>query len=245
MPIGIIVNAAAVVIGGIIGSVIKDRLSDNIKTTLNMIFGLCAFGMGITSVILMENMPAVILATIVGTLLGIIIHLQKLIAKGAKAMQTAISGFVKAPKGLTEEEFMSDLVMIIVIFVASGTGVYGSIISGVSGDHTILIAKSILDLFTSLIFGCSLGLIVSFIAVPQFIFFFALFLLAKVIYPLTTPTMINDFKAAGGFILLATGFKMTKLKDYPTGDMIPAMFLALPLSWFWTNVVIPFLNSLG
>ena len=42
--------------------------------------------------------------------------------------------------------------------------------------------------------------VTSLVAVPQAAVFFALFFAAKAIYPLTTPTMIGDFKACGGFL---------------------------------------------
>jgi hypothetical protein len=84
-----------------------------------------------------------------------------------------------------------------------------------------------------------LGLIVSAIAIPQFIIFFILFLCAGVIFPMTTPTMINDFKACGGFLMVATGFRMLKLKMFPTADMIPAMILVMPISFMWVNYVLP------
>ena len=77
------------------------------------------------------------------------------------------------------------------------------------------------------------------IAIPQGIIMLALFLLAGVIYPMTTPDMINDFKACGGFIMLATGFRIIQVKNYPTADMIPAMILVMPLSWLWMTYIIP------
>jgi hypothetical protein len=83
-----------------------------------------------------------------------------------------------------------------------------------------------------------LGVVVSLIAVPQFLIFMLLFVLAKVIFPLTTPVMINDFKAAGGVLLLATGFRMLKLRNFPVADMIPAMILIMPVSWFWVNYIL-------
>ena len=56
--IGIIVNVAAVVIGGILGTVFGKHLSTRFTTELNKVFGVCAMGMGISSIPLMENMPA-------------------------------------------------------------------------------------------------------------------------------------------------------------------------------------------
>ena len=69
-----------------------------------------------------------------------------------------------------------------------------------------------------------------------------LFFAATAIFPLTTPGMINDFKACGGFLMLATGFRMVKLKNFPTADMIPAMVLIMPMSWFWVNYILPLVS---
>lgn len=243
MPIGILVNTAVIILGGILGTFAGKILSQRLKDALNMVFGVSALTMGVASVVLMKNMPAVILSVILGTMIGVSIKLGQLINRGAQGMQKVVSRFVPAPKnGLSEEEFTSTLVTIIVLFCASGTGIYGSIVSGISGDHSILLAKSILDFFTAMIFACSLGLVVSLISVPQVIIFLALFFLARVIGPLCSDTMINDFKACGGVILLATGFRMLKLKEFPTADMIPAMVLAMPLSFLWTQYILPLLG---
>lgn len=242
MPIGVIINVLAVVAGGVLGSVAGKFLSQDFKDKLNMIFGVCAMTMGISSIGLMENMPAVIFSVVFGTALGLVIHLGNLINKGGAAMERFISRFVPNKSGLSEEAFTQELVTIIVLFCASGTGIYGTIVSGMSGDQSILLSKSILDLPTATIFACSLGLVVSLIAVPQFVIFMILFLLAGVIYPLTTPAMINDFKACGGVLLIATGLRMLKLKNCPVADMIPAMVLVMPVSAFWVSVIMPLLS---
>ena len=232
MPIGIIVNCLAVAIGGLIGSSASDLLSDQIKQNLNMIFGLASMGMGVSSIVLMQNMPAVILALVTGTLLGLSLGLGDAITRAAAGMQKLFH----AEGGSSDQ-----LVTVIVLFCASGTGIYGSIVSGMSGDHSILIAKSILDFFTAMIFACSLKKTVSLIAVPQFIIMMILFVLAGYIMPLTTPAMINDFKACGGFVMIASGFRILQLKMFPTADMIPAMILVMPLSFLWASYILPLL----
>lgn len=243
MPIGIIANSAAIVIGGIVGALAGEKISQDFKDKLNMIFGACAMTMGISSIVLMENMPAVIFAVILGTVFGLMIHLGEKIDKAAGMMQKLIGKFVKTESSkLPEEEFMSTLITAVVLFCASGTGIYGSLISGMNGDHSILIAKSILDLFTALIFACMLGMVVAVIAVPQFIIFFLLFLMAGIIYPLTTPAMIGDFKACGGVIILVTGFRIIKVKMFPIADMIPAMILVMPLSFLWSTYILPLVS---
>lgn len=239
MPIGVIVNGLSVILGGIFGGVIGNKLSARFKAEITLVFGVCSMGMGINTIPLMENMPAVIFALIIGTAIGLSVLLGQKIDYAARGMERAVSKFITNKSDLSEEEFMLTLVTIIVLFCASGTGIYGCLDSGMSGDHTVLLSKSILDFFTAMIFACNLGYVVSLVAVPQMIIFLALFFAAKMIYPLTTPAMINDFKACGGFIMVATGFRMVKLKNFPIADMLPAMVLVMPFSWFWTTYIMP------
>lgn len=230
MNIGILIDCGSVLLGGLIGSLIKEKLSDSFKSQLNKVLGLSSMGMGTAAVVLMEHMPAVIFALILGTSLGLAIHLGDQITKAAAGMNHLVN------KGETDADRSAMMVTATVLFCASGTGIYGALAAGMNGDSSILIAKSILDLFTAMIFACTLGKSVSLIAIPQFVILEVLFLLAGVIVPLTTPSMINDFKACGGFIMLATGFRMVKLLDFPIADMIPAMVLVMPFSALWANL---------
>ena len=54
--------------------------------------------------------------------------------------------------------------------------------------------------------------------------------------------MIDDFKARGGILMLATGFRMAKIKEFPVADMIPAMILVMPVSWLWSGWLLPLLS---
>ena len=242
MPTGVIINALSVAVGGVIGALIGHKLPARLNAELTKIFGICSMGMGVSAIGLMKNMPAVIFAVIIGTAIGLAVDLGGIINGGAACMERPVRKlFPNKNKTLSKEEYMSMLVTVIVLFCASGTGIYGSLDSGMSGDHTILISKSILDFFTAMIFGETLGMVIAAIAISQCIIFLIIFAAAKFIFPLTTPNMIADFKACGGFLLLATGFRIAKIHDFPVADMIPAMVLVMPVSWLWMNMIIPML----
>ena len=242
MPIGIIINALSVAVGGVIGMLFGSKVPEKIKTELIQIFGVCSMGMGISSIVLMKYMPAVVFSVVIGRAIGLATGLGSWVNKGAAMMQKPVARLFKNQNSdMPEEEYMGTLVTIIVLFCASATGIYGSLDSGISGDHSILITKSILDFFTALVFASNMGMVISFISIPQCLLFLVIFALAKFIYPLTTPDMIADFKACGGFLLLATGLRIAKIKMYPTADMIPAMILVMPVSWFWANCILPML----
>lgn len=242
MPIGVIINALSIFLGEITGTLIKDKLSSKFKQEITLIFGACSMAMGISSIILMKNMPAVIFAIVIGTAIGLAIHLGDKINELAALMRLLTANiFPIKNDDITEEEYMNQLVTIIVLFCASGTGIYGTLTAGMIGDNSILISKSILDFFTAAIFACNLRAVVSTVAIPQFIIFFVLFIGAGFIFPLTNADMILDFKACDGILMLATGFRMIKVKNFPIADMIPAMILVMSFSYIWATFIISLL----
>ena len=239
MPIGVIINTVAIFLGGIAGALLGNKLPEKYKEQLNLIFGLCSMGMGISSIVLMKYMPAVVFALIIGTIVGLVFNLGDKVYELCSKLQKVLIGIVpKKETNMSEREFLATLITVIVLFCSSGMGIYGSLSEGMTGDSSLLITKSILDFFTAAIFACNLGYIVSLIAVPQFVIFTILFLSASFIVPLTTPDMIADFKACGGFLMVAAGFRILKLKMFPVVDMIPAMILVMPFSWFWVNIIL-------
>jgi len=239
MPIGVIINTIAIFLGGIAGALLGDKLPEKYKEQLNLIFGLCSMGMGISSIVLMKYMPVVVFALIIGTIVGFVFKLgDKVYELCSKLQKVMIRIVPKKETNMSETEFLATLITVIVLFCSSGMGIYGSLSEGMTGDSSLLITKSILDFFTAAIFACNLGYIVSLIAVPQFVIFTTLFLSASFIVPLTTPDMIADFKACGGFLMVAAGFRILKLKMFPVVDMIPAMILVMPFSWFWVNIIL-------
>lgn len=238
--IGIIMDVLAVAAGGLAGAQIGRWLPPDFAEKINKVFAVCAVGMGINSIILMKNMPAVILSVTLGSVIGLLLKISCLIERGAVQLEKQINSVIRR-NHVSDADRDSDLSLVvtaIVLFCASGTGIYGCLDAGMTGNATILFSKSILDFFTAAIFACSAGIIISVIALPQFVVFLLLFSLARMIVPLTTETMISDFKACGGFILVATGFRMGKIADFPIADMLPAMILVMPLSALWLALAV-------
>lgn len=235
MPTGIIIDVMAVVLGGITGTALKSRLSEQLKDQVNNVMGLCALCMGISTVVLMKNLPAVVFSVILGTLIGLAIHFGAGIQKGVSLVLNKMMKDVSS-------DVIGLMVTAVVLFSASGTGIYGALDAGMTGNHSVLVAKAILDFFTAVIFACKLGKATSFIGIPQFAVLFSIFCLAKVVVPLCSDVMILDFKACGGFVLVATGLRIMKIRDFPLADMTLGMVLVMPVSFLWVNWLLPLLG---
>ena len=243
-PLGVVVNALSVFVGGAVGAMLGEKIPERLRINLTLIFGICSCSMGISTIVKMQTLPALVFAIIIGTAIGELIYLEKGIAWGARKFEKPIAAVFPNKSLVGADEYMEKLIGIIVLFVASSTGIFGALQSGLTGDHTILITKSILDLFTAAIFAASLGYIVSVVAIPQFIVLFLLFLSAALIMPLTNASMLADFSACGGVLMFATGLRICGIKVFPIGNMLPAMLLIMPFSYLWTTYIIPLLKSM-
>ena len=203
-----------------------------------MTFGLCSMGLGIALIAGVKHLAAVVLALIVGALIGELIYLEKGIGKASERMRSVVDRFLPSSPDSAESSaaYLQTFVAVLVLFCASGTGIFGSMKEGMTGDSSILIAKALLDFFTAAIFATQLGYAVAAIAVPQLLIQAALVYGAVFILPLTNATLIADFSAVGGLIMLATGLRICKIRDFAVANMLPALVLAMPLSALWTRL---------
>lgn len=225
MPYGIIINCVAVFIGGVLGACFRKCFPDKLKEALPNIFGLSAITMGITLIVKLESLSAVVLAVIMGTVIGELMNLETSLIKALHKLES------KLPLSLDDKQ-LDVVVSMIVLFCFSGTGIFGAMNSAMTGDHSVLIAKSIMDFFTAIIFGTTAGYLVGFIAIPQFLVGVLLFCGASYIIPLVTEPMLANFKACGGIITLAVGLKIAGIKQSRVLNILPAIVLVFPFSLF-------------
>lgn len=235
--IGPFVNGATVVAGSLAGAFLGSRMSRNLRERMPMVFGCASLGLGVAMVVKVQSLPPMVLALVLGSIFGELVHLETGIQKLATKARALIEKFAKPSGDLSHDEFLEKFVAIMVLFCVSGTGIFGAMSEGMTGDPTLLIVKAILDLFTSAIFAATLGYTVVTLVVPQFIIQTSLFFGAALIMPLTTPAMVADFSACGGLIMLATGFRICGIKQFPVANMIPSLFMVMPLSALWSRLL--------
>ena len=231
--IGPFINGASIVVGSVAGVLLGKRVDENLRARMPLVFGVASMGLGVAMVVKVQTFPPVVLALVLGTILGELLRLEGRIQRLAAKAKGLVDRFATAPEDLTHAEFLEKFVAILVLFAASGTGIFGAMNEGMTGDCSLLIVKSVLDLFTAAIFATGLGLSVATLCLPQLAVQGSLFLLAARILPFTTPHLVADFSAVGGLIMLATGFRIGGIKSFPVANMLPALFISMPLTAMW------------
>lgn len=238
MPIGVLVDALAVLFGGFIGAFLGNKLPEQLRIALPITFGVASISMAVVYIAKMNTLPAVVLSLVLGSAIGELMKLEKGIEWCAVHVRRLIDRLFSSRGEIeNQKKLMEKFIAILILFSASGTGIFGALQEGMTDDHSVLLAKAILDFFTAGIFGTILGYIVMAIAIPQFIILISLFLSASLIQPASTPSMVADFTATGGIIMLATGLRLSGIKAFPIANMLPAMLLVMPISHLWSAFI--------
>lgn len=233
MPFGIITNASAILVGGILGVVLGSHIKDSIKEALNNTLGVIAITMGVVLITRVHTLSAVVLAVLLGCLTGELLNLEARINGGVSAAVGKLMGGKQVDDG-----FLIKISAVVVLFCFSGTGWYGALTEGMTGDGSILITKSILDLITACLFGSMLGVIVPALSIAQILVMLALFFLAGLVQPYITPSMIADFSAAGGIITLCAGLRLSGIKrDIKVLNLLPTLIYVFFVSAIWTSLL--------
>lgn len=227
MPVGVIVNCLSVAVGGVIGAALKRVLPKSLMDNLPLFFGMCAIGIGITSIVKVQNMSAVVLTVLIGYTIGDLLQLEDRVTK---AFSWGISKVNFKETNVDMELF----VITVVLFCCSGFGWYGALVEGISGDPSLLFSKSILDFFTAVVFATTLGLSLCSIPVLQLFVSLIVFLCGRMASAFLTPAMFADLSACGGILAMSAGLRVAKIKALPVVNMLPALVLIMPVSALWT-----------
>jgi uncharacterized membrane protein YqgA involved in biofilm formation len=134
--------------------------------------------------------------------------------------------------GTETNTFAKGFVTASLIFCVGAMAVVGSLESGIQGDHSTLIAKSMLDGITSMILASTLGIGVMLSAVPILLYQGSIALLGTVIAPFLSAEVITEMSAVGGLLITGIGINMTLEKDIKVANLLPAIivpFLYYPI----------------
>ena len=236
MIIGPFINGAAILLGALGGALIAHRMPERLRTGMPLAFGVSSMAMGVVLIARVSHMPVMVIATVLGAFLGELIRIEDGLALVGGLAKRLVEKVATTPRGISHDTFIESFVAILVLFCASGAGIFGALNEGMTHDPSVLVAKAFLDLPTAAIFATTLGLSVATIALPQMAIQLALAFGATLLMPLTTPEMVADFSATGGVMMLATGLRICGIKTFPIGNMLPGLLIAMPASALWTMV---------
>ena len=224
---GTVINAAAVIIGGMIGMLVKGGLPLRVRDLLMRSLGLCTLFIGISGAIsammqvdgtrLQANGTLLLICSLgIGAVAGELLRLEDRMEGLAHRLQS----MVKSRDDKFVEGFVSNALVICVGAMA---------VVGALQDASMLITKAILDGIISMVFASALGIGVVFAAVPLFLYQGAITILAGTLSPLFSDTLIRNLSLVGNALIFGVGINLFFGKQMKIGNLLPA--LLIPVVW--------------
>ena len=217
--LGVWVNFATVVIGGVIGTLLRGGIKEKYRRTINAGLALCVLLIGMSGALKTENMMLVIVSIVIGSILGELLRIESGLDRLGDWAQARFS------KGDTG--FATGFVNATLLFCVGAMAVVGSLEAGLSNKPDTLLAKAALDGVSSIIFASSFGIGVVFAAIPLTVYQGGIALLSGVLAPFLTDALINEMSAVGSILIIALSINMLELtkERIRVGNMLPAILV--------------------
>ncbi len=220
--LGTLVNAATIVIGSAVGALARRGLGKRYQEILYAAMGLAAVGIGVNAIVTSMSQsiyPVLFIASLaIGGVLGTAIDIDGRFSR-------FVSKRSKDGEGLAQ-----GLSTAIMIFCIGALSILGPINSALYGDETYLLTNATLDLVTSMVLASSFGFGIAFAAIVLFCWQGAIWLLAGFLAPFLDGGLMVEITLVGGFMILASGLGILKVKEIPVMNLLPALFI--PPLWF-------------
>src|SRR4030042_4192101 len=220
---GTLINVAAIIVGGLLGIFFGRRLSENIKSTMIAGMGLFTTAIGFQMFLKTEKPLVVLGALIIGALLGEWWKIEDRMQSQGIRLETRVMGSSEGKSSRFVRGFLSASML----FCTGPMAVLGSISDGLRGDYLTLSIKSVLDGFLSIAFASTLGMGVTFSAIPVLAYQGGISLVASQLDAIISATMMKELTATGGILLMGVGISsLLEIRKIRVGNFLPALAIA-------------------
>ncbi len=227
--LGTIINTAAIILGGVLGLLFGHALSENMKVTVIQGLGLAVLLIGGSMALQTNNPLIVILSLVIGGVIGELIDIELRLKNFGLWMENR---FGRGEDGRFTRAFVSTSL----IFCVGAMAIMGSIESGLTGNHSILIAKSLLDGITAMVFASSMGIGVLAAAIPVLLYQGAITLASSSLQDVLSQQIVTEMSATGGLLIFAIGLNILDIKEIKVGNLMPGIFVAIPLTILFASI---------
>lgn len=229
--LGTIINIAAIILGGLAGSLFGKMLSQEAQDTLNKVCGVSTLFIAISGVL--EKMLSVENGSIVssGSMLMVVCLAVGAIGGELMNIEGAFERFgqwLKIKSGNAKDKRFVDAFVTASLTVCIGAmAIVGAIEDGLTGDYSILATKAVLDLIIITVMTGSMGKGCAFSAIPVAAVQGSVTLLAGIARPLMTPLALHNLSLVGNVLIFCVGINLVWGKKIRVANLLPAIIAAV------------------
>lgn len=228
---GTLINMAAILAGGLTGLLVGKAISKRFQDILYMVCGISTLFIGIGGV--MQHMLTVEANTLntQGTMMVLAsLTLGALIGEGIN-IEKRFEQFGAWLKGKTgnsgDPAFIDGFVTASLTVCIGAMAIVGAIEDGLSGDYSILAAKSVLDLVIICIMTASMGKGCIFSLIPVGLLQGSVTALALVLKPVMTEAALSNLSYVGSVLIFCVGLNLVWGKKVKVANLLPSVVIAV------------------
>lgn len=221
MPIATFVNMLAVLAGGILGLILRNNLTDNVKKITFQGLGLVTVVIGLQMALEVNNILLMIFSLIIGGIIGELLRLDKQFEQAGE--------FLKKKVKSKDERFVEGLTTAFLLFCIGSVTILGALEEGLTGERNLLFMKSVLDGFASIALTAVYGVGVMFSVIPMLILQGGLTILAFYLQDFFSEVVIQEMSAVGGILIVGLGINLLEIKEIRVNNMLPALIMIILL----------------
>ena len=221
----VLINAGAVMIGGLLGLSLKGRITKDSEETVSTAVGLVTLVLGMDMALSGGTLLIVIPALVLGGLMGTALGVEKGILKAGDSLRRIVSPGDEG--GLFARGFLDATVL----FCVGPMTVVGSIEAGLKGNYDVIFTKTAMDASIAVIMAAGLGAGVAASAISILVVQGAITLAAGALSPVVTDGVLEEIGSLGGYLVLMISLNLLNVKRVKTGNYLPAIPLIVLFRW--------------
>ena len=219
--LGVLVNTFTVILGSLIGLILKKGIPERFSDAVMKGIGICTLYIGISGALEGQNVLIAIASIVIGAIIGTLIDIDKFFTNVGEKLEK------KFQRNDGKTSVAQGFVTGSLLFCVGAMTIVGSLNSGISGDHEMIFTKSLLDFISSMMLSVSLGIGVMFAAAFVFVFQGAIVLLAGFLQPVLTMTnSISEITCVGSLMIIMLGFNIIGLTKFKVANYLPGIVIA-------------------
>lgn len=239
--LGTVINTAAVLAGGALGLLLKNGVAKKYESILMQALGLATIFIGAGGVLkymlVVENgeiatrgTMLLIFSLVIGCLLGQWLDIEA-------RMETMGVKLKAAARIKNDTRFVEGFVTTSLIICVGAMAIVGAMQDGLSGDSSMLIAKSMLDFALVTVLASAYGVGAMFSALPIFLYQGAITVVAALFGAVIHDALIAQLSFVGSALIFCVGVNLLREKTFRVANMLPA--LLIPVFWeLWNTLII-------
>jgi len=217
--IATVVNALAIIFGSLVGLALHGKIKDSFKTVVHIGAGVTTIVIGVQMALSSSRIVLLALSLLIGGILGEWWRIEDGILRLGEALKRT---FARRDSG---SDFAYGFLNASVLFCVGAMTLIGSFKAGAEGDYTLLLTKSVMDGFMSIVFTAAMGIGVAFSAIPVLVYQGGLTLASVWLKPLVSEAMLKELTGVGGALLLMIGLNLLGIAKLKTANFLPALLL--------------------